>query len=217
MIAKRNWASFFTSIEYYNQQVPVHRYISRQTPCLRKIIINQLEIIVRYINFLPYQKFSNGLRLTNLYDHLTFNGLLYENQYGFRKYHSTELAAVEFTNRIRQEMYVKKIPFSAFLDLCKAFDTLDHTILLTKLHYHGIRDASNWFKSYLSKRTQYIECNGSSSSIRDIETGVPQGFILGPLLFMIYMNDINSVSDNLNFILYADDTTLRCPLRSFTR
>ena len=115
-------------------------------------------------------------------------------------------------------MDAEKIPFSVFLDLSKAFDTLDHTKLLTILHYYGVRDtALNWFKSYLFKRTQYVECNGSSSSIREIETGVPQGSIQGPLLLMIYMNDIHTVSDNLNFILYADDTTLSCPMCSFTR
>ena len=82
-------------------------------------------------------------------------------------------------------------------------------LLIQKLHYYGIRDtALNWFRSYLTKRTQYVECNGVSSSIKEIETGVPQGSILGPLLFIIYMNDIHTVSDNLNFILYADDTTL---------
>ena len=126
--------------------------------------------------------------------------------------HSTELAALEFTDRISQDMDAKKIPFSIFLDLSKAFDTLDHKVLLTKLHYYGIRDiALNWFRSYLTKRTQYVDCNGVSSSIRKIETGVPQGSILGPLLFIIYMNDIHTVSDNLNFILYADDTTLSSP------
>ena len=111
----------------------------------------------------------------------------------------------------------KKIPFSIFLDLSKAFDTLDHTVLIQKLHYYGIRDtALNWFRSYLTKRSQYVECNGVSSSIKEIETGVPQGSILGPLLFIIYMNDIHTVSDNLNFILYADDTTLSSPMCSFT-
>ena len=104
---------------------------------------------------------------------------------------------------------------TVFLDQFKAFDILNHTIQLTKLHYQGIRDAAlNWFESYLSKRTQYAECNGSSSSIREIE---PQGSILGPLLFIFYMNDIHTVSDNLNFISYADDTTLSCPISSFAR
>ena len=103
-------------------------------------------------------KFFERVVFNQLYDYLTSNGLLYESQYEFRKYHSTELAALEFTDRIRQEMDAKKIPFSVFLDLSEAFNTLDHTILLTKLHYYGIRNAVlNWFKSYLSKRTQYVE------------------------------------------------------------
>ena len=115
-------------------------------------------------------------------------------------------------------MDAKKIPFSIYLDLSKAFDTLDHNVLLSKLYYYGIKDtASDWFKSDLTNRTQYVDCNGISSSIRKIETGVPQGSMLGPLLFIIYMNDIHTVSNNLNFISYADDTTLSSPMCSFTR
>ena len=87
-------------------------------------------------------KIFERVAFNQLYDYLTSNDLLYESQYGFRKYHSTELAALEFTNRIKQEMDAKKISFSVFLDLSKAFDTLDHTILLTKLHYYGVRDTA---------------------------------------------------------------------------
>ena len=91
-------------------------------------------------------------------------------------------------------------------------------MLLPKLDYYGIKDSAlNWFESYLTNRTQYVDCDGISSSIREIETGVPQGSILGPLVFMINMNDINTVKDTLNFILYADDTTLGSPMCSFTR
>ena len=79
-------------------------------------------------------------------------------------------------DRISQEMDAKQIPFSIFLDLSMALDTIDHKVLLTKLHYNGIRDiALNWFRSYLTKHTQYVDCNGVSSSIREIETGVTQG------------------------------------------
>ena len=140
----------------------------------------------------------------------------FNNQYGFRENHSTELAALEFVDIIKLEMNRKKIPFSIFLDLSKAFDTLNHDILLTKRRYYGIGGvALNWFQSYLTKRTQYVQYNDTSSSIREIETGVPQGSILGLLLFVIYMNDIHTVSQKFTFILYADDTTLISPLYSF--
>ena len=110
----------------------------------------------------------------------------------------------------------KEISFSIFLDLSKAFDALNHGILLTKLRYYGIQGiALNWFQSYLTKRSQYVQCNDNSSYIREIETGVPQGSILAPLLFIIYMNDTHTVSDKFSFILYADDTTLISPLCSF--
>ena len=163
-------------------------------------------------------KFFERVAFNQLYDYFSSNGLLYESQYGLRKLHSTESAALEFTDRISQEMDAKRIPFSILLDLSKAFATLDHNVLLSKLDYYGIKDTVlDWFKRYLTNRTQYVDCNGISSSIRKIETGVPQASILGPLLFLIYMNDIYTVSNNLNFILYADDTTLSSPICSFTR
>ena len=152
-----------------------------------------------------------------LYEYFSSHALFYDSQYGFRKYHSTELAALELVDRIHKEIDENKIPFSVFLDLSKAFDTLDHDILLHKLQYYGITGtALDWFRSYLTERYQYVDYNGASSSMKFLTTGVPLGSILGPLLFMIYMNDIHTVSNNLNFILYADDTTLTSPLCSFT-
>ena len=152
-----------------------------------------------------------------LYEYFSSHALFYDSQYGFRKHHSTELAAIELVDRIHKEIDQNKIPFSVFLDLSKAFDTLDHSILLNKLQYYGITGtALDWFRSYLTERYQYVDYNGASSGMRLLTTGVPQGSILGPLLFIIYMNDVHTVSDNLNFILYADDTTLTSPLCSFT-
>ena len=162
-------------------------------------------------------KIFEKVAFKQILEYFTSNNLLFESQYGFRENHSTELAALEFIDRIKLKINRKKIPFSIFLDLSKAFDALSHDILLTKLRYYGIQGmALNWFQSYLTKRSQYVQYNDTSSSIREIETGVPQGSILGSLLFIIYMNDIHTVSDKFSFILYADDTTLISPLCSFS-
>ena len=95
------------------------------------------------------------------------------------------------------------------MDLSKAFDTLDHDTLLKKLNYYGISDtAREWFRSYLSYRSQYLELNGVSSARKTLTTGVPQGSILGPVLFLIYMNDIPQSSQSFRFLLHADETNL---------
>ena len=106
-------------------------------------------------------------------------------------------------------MHVCMHAIGLFLDLSKAFDTVDHAILFDKLEYYGIRGlALDWIKNYFSNRTQYVEFNGKSSVRSKISCGVPQGSILGPLFFLIYINDINNVSAALNLILFADDTSV---------
>ena len=111
----------------------------------------------------------------------------------------------------------RKLPISIFLDLSKAFDTLDYEILLYKLHPYGIRNSTlNWSRSHLTNRTQYIEIDGIKSNSRPLLTVVPQGSILGPLLFIIYMNDIDKVSSKFYFILHADDTTMISSMCTFT-
>ena len=123
-----------------------------------------------------------------LYDYLITNGLLFESQYGFRKQHSTELAAIELTDRIRREMNQDEIPFFVFLDLSNAVDTLNHNILLSKLESYGIKSiALQWYKSCLTQRQRFVEYQGACSSTRELETGVPQESVLGPFLFLIYV------------------------------
>ena len=171
----------------------------------------------RPISLLPsISKIFEKIVFKQLYDYFLTKKLLYNSQYGFRKDHSTEFASLELVDKVTQDLDQGKIPIALFLDLSKAFDTLDHDILLYKLNYYGIRDMSlNWFSSYLTQRQQYVEINGEKSPSLLISTGVPQGSILGPLLFLIYMNDIHLASDIFHSILYADDTTLQTPLCAF--
>ena len=147
-----------------------------------------------------------SIQITN---HFVTNKLFYGSQYGFRKDHSTELAVIENIDKIAGLIEDRKFPLNIFLDLSKAFDTLDHDILLNKLYYYGIRDqAYDLCKSYLTNRQQFVRFHETDSSMLPIETGVPQGSILGPLFFLIYLNDFDKSSSMFKFIIYADDTTL---------
>ena len=171
----------------------------------------------RPISLLPaISKVFEKIVFKQLYDYFLIKNLIYNSQYGFRILHSTELAALELTDRVSQNLDNGELPLAIYLDLSKAFDTLDHEILLSKLKYYGIDGiALNWFSSYLKNRSQYVHFDGTNSSLGSISTGVPQGSILGPLLFLIYMNDIAEATDNFHSVLYADDTTLTEPLSSF--
>ena len=108
------------------------------------------------------------------------------------------------------------IPINLYLDMSKAFDILDHRILIDKLKYYGITGtALDLFISYLSNRKQYVDFKGIKSNALDIKTGVPQGSILGPLLFIIFINDFSKSSNLFDFIIYADDTSLSSILNAF--
>ena len=129
-------------------------------------------------------------------------------QFGFRKNHSTVHPLVHFMNQMTNSLNKKHSTVAIFCDLQKAFDTVDYNILLSKLDAVGVRgNELLWFKNYLSDRKQFVSIENVNSSLLDIILGVPQGSILGPLLFLIYINDIQFYS-NLDNSLFADDTTL---------
>ena len=144
-----------------------------------------------------------------VYDHFTSNELLGNQQFGFRTLHSTALALSKCKSNWWLNMDRGDMNSVVFLDIRKAFDTVNHQILLDKLHCYGIGEGELlFFRSYLQNRTQCCSVNGQISTLQTATCGVPQGSILGPLLFIIYMNDLPAFVQVANITMYADDTSL---------
>ena len=159
----------------------------------------------------PFSKLLEKVACSQIMRYLNKFKLLYEHQYGFRRGHSTEHPVVHLLDRIYKAFENpsgSKYTLAIFIDLTKAFDTCSVEILLSKLNHYGFRDVANlWFKNYLTGRTQFTSVRGENSSLRDILCGVPQGSILGPILFILLINDLPNASKFFS-LLYADDTTL---------
>ena len=130
-------------------------------------------------------------------------------QFGFRKGYSTEQAILEITDLLKKAMDKKLVTCGLFLDFSKAFDTINHDILLSKLYSYGIRgNPLRWFESYLYNRNQVVKIGDTISSSQTIICGIPQGSTLGPLLFLLYINDLPNCSSKLSFRIFADDTNM---------
>ena len=164
----------------------------------------------RPISVLPaISKIMERILYNQIYNYLTTFGLLSNSQFGFRKSHSTATALLECTNEWYVNLDRKLFNLVVFIDLKKAFDTVDHQILFKKLQHYGIKgQAHSLLKSYLTNRSQKCQLNGFVSSEQPIKCGVPQGSILGPLLFLLYINDLPECLDNTRPRLFADDTNL---------
>ena len=162
----------------------------------------------RPISILPViSKILERIAHMQLMDYCTENSLLSDAQSGFRKSHSTQTSLLRMTERVYSSLNSGHFVGMVALDLKKAFDTVNHEILIDKLDYYGVHGATKlWFKDYLSNRSQYAAINGQLSDSKQIRTGVPQGSILGSLLFIIYVNDIPVCINSSEANMYADDT-----------
>ena len=146
-----------------------------------------------------------------LYKFLLENNILYQRQFGFQNAHSTEHAILQLVNQIKEAFSQGKYTLGIFLGLSKAFHTVNHNILLEKLKAYRIQSENlKWFRSCLSNRKQFILNDDFKTEVKIVKCGVPQGSILGPLLFFIFVSDLSNSTKVLDPALFADDTNLFC-------
>ena len=184
--------------------------ISKVTPIFKEKG-DELEVS----NYRPISLLSNFNKIFEKIMHervvsfLDKHNCIYNRQFGFRKGHSTTHTLIDLTESIRRSIDNNSYAVGIFLDFQKAFDTVEHSILLQKLKHYGIRGVTNkWFESYLSNRKQFVSISNQNSNFETNKYGVPQGSVLGPLLFIIYINDLHNAINFSTTRHFADDTNL---------
>ena len=212
-LANKELSIPFTFI--YNQSfiqgiVPDILKISRVTPVFKNGITTNAANYRPIAILSPFSKILEKIisdQLNSFLEKIIF--CFHIMQFGFRKDYSTELAILEMSDNLKTSIDKKLITCGLFLDFSKAFDTVNHDILLDKLEKYGVRGiAQDWFRSYLHNRYQYVKIGNIESSLRNIICGIPQGSTLGPLLFLLYINDLPNSSTTLSFRLFADDANI---------
>ena len=190
-------SGIFPSILKTAKVIPVHKKDSK----------------LNFSNYCPISLLSNienileRLIYKGIYKFFSDNNLIYFLQFGFRQKYSTVHALISLTENIRKKTDEGNIGCGIFVNLQKAFNTVEHDILLSKLEHYGIRGLVNeWFKSYLSNRKQYVSMNGYDSNLADVKFCLSQGSVPGPLLFLIYINDLNQALKFCKVHRFADDT-----------
>jgi len=197
------------NISIQTAKFPSPLKISRVTPLFkagdRTIVSNYRPVSI----LSDFSKIFEKLMCVQLTSFIESREILCNNQFGFRKNASTSDAIIEFLDTAYQTLNSKRVIISVFLDFSKAFDTVKHDVLLSKMDHMGVRGhALGWFKTYLSGRSQYVSIDEVNSTFSSIDMGVPQGSVLGPLLFLLYINDMYRSSVKLKFVHFADDTTV---------
>ena len=184
----------FDDLNCSNKDIEIHHILIEQ-PAIKKCILLNI-----------YRPPQGSI---DTFTEKLINNILNKKQGGFRKNNSTINSVSEFSHEIYEAINQKNISLATFIDFSKAFDTVNHQILLEKLNICGIKNKNkNWIQNYLSNRKQSTVVNGSTSDLLNVTCGVPQGSILGPLLFLIYINDLSHMVNNTSMYLYADDTVL---------
>ena len=141
--------------------------------------------------------------------HLETNNLIVKQQAGFREKHSTQTSLLNVTNQWYMNMDKGCLNGIIFLDLKKAFDCVDHSILLKKMHFYGIKgNALSWFRSYLTNRIQLCKIDQTFSHRKIVKCGISQGSALGPILFLLYINDLPNCLSSCSANMFADDTNI---------